>query len=221
MAYLAEGFAEPQPSRTEVLIRLTQGLLFVGKQLVKKTPARIFFDYHKAHFKILFSILRSAERAAPIKDEVRALDQNIDRLVASAQTLLFEAERLPPSPWEAVDKGIRDVPAILAPDYLRAYQQFLDAYEGTANQVAASIAALLDAATRIERETPTRLAELRAQIRKLPQKTTFDFIIKQRLEEETQFVQLALEKVIRVRGRAERAIAYVRSVQANIREARR
>ena len=221
MSYFAEATAPAQSSKSEALIRLAQGLLFVGKQIVKKTPARIFFDYHKAHFKILFSILRSAERAKPIQDEVRALDKNIDQLVASAQSLLFEAERLPPSPWEAIDMGIPDLPRVLDPAYVQSYQQFLNAYESTAKQLADSVAACLEAARKIEQETPPRLAELRARIEKLPVKTNFDFIVKQRLEEETQFVELALEKVGPVSTRAQKALAYVRSVQANIQDARK
>jgi hypothetical protein len=221
MSYFAEAATATQSTKSEALIRLAQGLLFVGKQIVKKTPARLFFDYHKAHFKILFSILRSAERAKPIQEEVRALDKNIDQLVASAQSLLFEAERLPPSPWEAIDKGLPDLPLVLDPDYVRSYQQFLDAYESTANQLADSVAACLEAAKKIEQETPLRLAELRARLEKLPVKTNFDFIVRQRLDEEIQFVELALEKVGPVRARAEKALAYVRSVQANIRDARK
>jgi hypothetical protein len=142
-----------------------------------------YLNFFKVHLTILAMVLASVKKAEPIRTRIDDLQKNIDTYTEETSQIAARIHReFPPSPWTNVKHG--PIVIVMAPllkqdpKFVREWNAYLDAYQALMQFSSSVTEYLADQGKSIERETPHKLAELRAEVERLKTSTSIDVIFK-------------------------------------------
>jgi hypothetical protein len=189
-----------------------------------KHPAKLYLSFHMAHFEVMLRVLIAVRKAEPIDKQIREIEQNIIKYGAESALLLAEIRKLPSSPWGDLNPLLLLIllPALKDdPEFVKAYNANIDAYENLVLKALESGEACLEAGQKIDDETPPKVKELYDEIERLSVAGSLGTIIKQSYSQRLQFVELDLMTTIqKKRSSSQDCVKYLKACWEKVRGAR-
>jgi hypothetical protein len=157
-----------------------------------------YLNYYKAHLTLLAIVLASIKKVEHIDKRINELKKNISSYIKQTSEVVTRIQReYPPSPWTNVKNG--SLVILLAPvlthdlKFVKEWNTYLDVYQ-TVMQLSSSVTEyLIDQGNNIERESPQKLAELRAEVERLKTTTSIDIILKYQYESLLDSIEFSIK----------------------------